>query len=80
MQLDIMSRTLIIERDPTRTLILEEVTGRDAVEIALLDLAFGDDEWLDEQVTTEYAEPALLLEEFDTRVVDALMSLETTRV
>ena len=79
MQVDIMSRALIIDRDPSRSIIMEEITGPAVAEIALIDLAFSDEEWLDEQVTTEYTEPALLLEEFDTSVIDALMALEATR-
>jgi hypothetical protein len=76
MQAEHMSGALIIDRDSTRIIVLEELTGRDAAEVALVDLAFSDDEWMDEQETTEYTEPAWLLEEFDARVLDKLIALE----
>jgi hypothetical protein len=62
------------QTDPLIT--VRELTRREKAELALLDLAFSDDEWLDEDETTEYTRDALVLEELDDDALDELFALE----
>jgi hypothetical protein len=50
-----LHQTHVVEMDYSTPLItFEELSTVEAAEIALLDLAFSDDEWLHEQETTEF--------------------------
>ncbi len=50
-----LHRTDVVEVDySTPKITFQELFGVEAAAVALLDLAFSDDEWLHEQETTEF--------------------------
>lgn len=57
-----------------------ELSGAEAAEIALLDLAISDEAWLDEDETTEYAPPAGLLDDFSYEALTPLFNMEAERM
>jgi len=66
--------------DDGPSISVAELCGAEAAEIALLDLAISDEAWLDEDETTEYAPPAVLLDELDGDTLDPLFELEAERM
>jgi hypothetical protein len=69
-------RWLLDDRQTDPLITVRELTRRERAELALLDLQCSDEEWLDEDETTEYTREALVLEELDDDALDELFALE----
>lgn len=76
MNTSVYERWLLDDRAQDPFVMVWEVSPKEAAAIALIDLADSDELWLEEQETTEYLRPALILEELDPRTLDELFELE----